>query len=562
MRRSNERGPSRAGGQGRMARKQKAATARTRGAADVSGRATRTASGHPNRKRPCRSIGHLDRRIFSVNEAYSTPCPKASARTSYTFEHCARTPSKAPAHSRMYLRREPIVTFFAHLANRSRNLPRTCTGLALALVLALAGTAAAPQAALAATSQSDIICGKSATERQIQSADLPDISAQNAIIITKDGTSYYERAADSEVKIASTTKIMTAIVVLENANLDDTLTVSKKAADTYGSSADIEEGDKLTVEQALRGLLIPSGNDAAVALAEYVGKKLDSSSSDPEATFVKEMNRRAKELGCEHTVFENPSGLDADEYAGNMHSTARDLSLMVKQAMTNDTYRKIVADSDSTIKVTGADGTKRSWEMKFHNTLLGKDGNIGGKTGTTYAAGYCFACAYDNDGDEIYVIVLHSSDDGMRYTDTAALASWYYGHQKSIDIVSCKRKVAGTKNPLVARVALSSWSDKTVDATVAKKDRKVRVFSLKGELAISVNCEPHAGSAAKGDKLGTVSISQEGTLLKTVDLVAAEDEPAPNPIEWVLVKIDRAFRSSEGRELCANSEILADAPVA
>ena len=353
---------------------------------------------------------------------------------------------------------------------------------------------------------------------------------------------------------------MTAIVVLENADLNDTFTVSKKAADTYGSSADIEEGDKLTVEQALRGLLIPSGNDAAVALAEYVGGKLDSSASDPEAVFVNEMNRRAKELGCTHTVFENPSGLDADEYAGNMHSTARDLSLMVKQAMTNDTYRKIVADSDSKITVTGADGNKRSWEMKFHNTLLGKDGNIGGKTGTTYAAGYCFACAYSNDGDEIYVIVLHSSDDGMRYTDTAALASWYYGHQKSIDIVSCKSKIAGTEDPLVARVSLSSWSDKTVDATIAKADRTTRVFSLKGELTISVSYEPHAGGAAKGDKLGTVTLSQEGETVKTVDLVAGEDEPAPNPIEWVLVQIDRAFRTSEGRDSIAKSQTLAEAP--
>lgn len=452
------------------------------------------------------------------------------------------------------------MTFSNRMSDRIHALPRALAGLGLALALAFAGSAAAPQMALASTSQSDVICGKTASERQTQAADLPDISAQNAIIIGKDGISYYERAADTEVKIASTTKIMTAIVVLENADLNDTLTVSKKAADTYGSSADIEEGDKLTVEQALRGLLIPSGNDAAVALAEYVGGKLDSSASDPEAVFVNEMNRRAKELGCTHTVFENPSGLDADEYAGNMHSTARDLSLMVKEAMTNDTYRKIVADSDSKITVTGADGNKRSWEMKFHNTLLGKDGNIGGKTGTTYAAGYCFACAYSNDGDEIYVIVLHSSDDGMRYTDTAALASWYYGHQKSIDIVSCKSKIAGTEDPLVARVSLSSWSDKTVDATIAKADRTARVFSLKGELTISVSYEPHAGGAAKGDKLGTVTLSQEGETVKTVDLVAGEDEPAPNPIEWVLVQIDRAFRTSEGRDSIAKSQTLADVP--
>ncbi len=437
---------------------------------------------------------------------------------------------------------------------RRRGLAALALGIALALGLA------APGQALAETSGSDVICGKTATERNIAAADLPDISAQNAIIVSKGGTTYYERSADTEVKIASTTKIMTAIVTLENADLNDTLTVSKTAADTYGSSAELEEGDTLTVEQALRGLLIPSGNDAAVALAEYVGKKLDSSTQDPEATFVAKMNERAAELGCTHTLFENPSGLDADEYEGNMHSSARDLSIMVAHAMTLDSYRTVVADTNKEISVKSADGTKRTYEMKFHNVLLGKDGNIGGKTGTTYAAGYCFACAYDNDGDEVYVVVLHSSDDDQRYTDTAALASWYYGHKASINIVDCNKTVAGTKQPLVARVALTDWSDKTVDATVAKADRTVNVFSLAGDLTADVAYEDRAGGVSKGEKLGTVTLKQDGGTVKEVDLVAAEDEPAPNPIEWVLVRVDRAFRSAEGRSLTAKSATLAKAP--
>ena len=136
-------------------------------------------------------------------------------------------------------------------------------------------------------------------------------------------------------------------------------------------------------EQALRGLMIPSGNDAAIVLAEYVGKKIDPKTKDAEATFVKAMNERAKKLGCTGTLFENPHGLDFDEWAGDMHSTAHDVALMMQEAMKNDTIREVVASEDSWIEVTGADGTDHSHSMDTHNYLLGQDGNIGGKTGTS-----------------------------------------------------------------------------------------------------------------------------------------------------------------------------------
>ena len=98
-------------------------------------------------------------------------------------------------------------------------------------------------------------------------------------------------------------------------------------------------------------------------------------------------------LGCTGTLFENPHGLDFDEWAGNMHSTAHDVALMMQEAMKSDTFREIVASDDSWIEVTGADGSDHSHSMDTHNELLGQDGNIGGKTGTTDDAGYCFTVA-------------------------------------------------------------------------------------------------------------------------------------------------------------------------
>lgn len=126
---------------------------------------------------------------------------------------------------------------------------------------------------------------------------------------------------------------MTAILTVENCKMDEKVTVSNAAATVGNSTAGLLEGDELTVEQALRGLMIPSGNDAAIVLAEYVGKKIDPKTKDAEATFVKAMNERAKKLGCTGTLFENPHGLDFDEWAGNMHSTAHDVALMMQEAM-------------------------------------------------------------------------------------------------------------------------------------------------------------------------------------------------------------------------------------
>ena len=293
--------------------------------------------------------------------------------------------------------------------------------LAAGFVCAIALAAGAPTVAGAQVLTTDNVCGKTADARGITAENLPDIDATNALVMGKDGTVYYGRGADEQVKIASITKVMTAILTVENCKMDEKVTVSNAAATVGNSTAGLLEGDELTVKQALRGLMIPSGNDAAIVLAEYVGKKIDPKTKDAEATFVKAMNERAKKLGCTGTLFENPHGLDFDEWAGNMHSTAHDVALMMQEAMKNDTIREVVASEDSWIEVTGADGTDHSHSMDTHNYLLGQDGNIGGKTGTAdkgqtgdvVVSFLCFAPA-----DDPQVIMLITMDTPSRATGT------------------------------------------------------------------------------------------------------------------------------------------------
>ena len=257
--------------------------------------------------------------------------------------------------------------------------------LASAATLALVGALTAPSA-YADVRDTDIICGASYAEQARAAEDQPDIVAAAAIVVGQDGTAYFERDADAEVKIASLTKVMTAIIALENAQPDDTITVDQRAATVGQSTADLKEGDKLPLSEALKGLMMPSGNDAAMAIATSVGALIDPQSDDPYQTFIDAMNTKAAELGMDHTVFANPHGLDFDGWEGDFHSTARDVATMFAHAMKNEAFRSIVADTDNHITVTSADGSERTIELKQRNEILGQDGNIGGKTGGTYIA--------------------------------------------------------------------------------------------------------------------------------------------------------------------------------
>ena len=442
-----------------------------------------------------------------------------------------------------------------HLTPLVKRSAQLTVGLACAVAL----VAGIPSVAGAQVLTTDNICGKAADARGIAAEDLPDIDASNAFVMGKNGTVYYARSADEQVKIASITKVMTAILAVENCKMDEKITVSNAAAAVGNSTAGLLEGDELTVEQALRGLMIPSGNDAAIALAEHVGKKLDPKTKDAVATFVKAMNEQAKKLGCTGTLFENPHGLDFDEWAGDMHSTAHDVALMMQEAMKDDTIREVMASKDPWIEVTGADGSDHSHSLDTHNVLLGQDGNIGGKTGTTDDAGYCFASAYNRDGDEIYTVVLNSSTTDQRFADTATLASWYYDHKVTVDIANTQKKTANG-NPLMARVSQTDWTDKTIDATLADPTAQATVFSLAGEVTEKVSYDDLSGTVHVGDKVGSVTLKQDGTKIAVMDLVADEEGTGPNPIEWLLVKLDRLGRRIDNRPLTAESETVAKAP--
>lgn len=214
------------------------------------------------------------------------------------------------------------------------------------------------------------------------------------VISDADNTIIEEKNKDEKQSVASISKIMTAVVALEHGSLGDTWNVSNEIAKAYGSSIYLKEGQKVTLESLLYGLMLRSGNDAAVEIAKHI--------AGGQVEFVKLMNDKAMMLGMSNTVFSNPSGLD-EEDAGNI-STANDMALLMSYAMKNKDFRKITASQYYT--------SEWNYHWKNKNKLMFEyPFAIGGKTGFTKKAGRTLVSAANHDGVESIVVTLRTQDD-------------------------------------------------------------------------------------------------------------------------------------------------------
>jgi len=228
------------------------------------------------------------------------------------------------------------------------------------------------------------------------------------------------------VEPASTTKVMTARVVLNLAKadpavLDEVVTFSERADRTPGSTAGVKAGEKLPVRELLYGLLLPSGNDGATALAEHFGARVGSGGdSDPLARFVTEMNREAAALNLNETHFENPHGLPAPEH----RTSARDLASLAAKSLADPTFAAIVNTPQRGCTLTTPDGKGRNVAWSNTNRLLQIEGYDGVKTGTTGGAGACLIASGRRDGEHRIVVVLGSGSSDARYVDARNLFRW------------------------------------------------------------------------------------------------------------------------------------------
>lgn len=338
-----------------------------------------------------------------------------------------------------------------------------------------------------------------------------DTSARAAVIMdVNSGRILYSKNMDEKLAMASTTKIMTSLVAVESGKLEEMVTVSKKASHTEGSSIYLREGERHTVHDLVYAIMLRSGNDAAMAVAEHIGGSVEG--------FAELMNRKAQEIGAENTHFANPHGLDA---AGH-YTTAHDLALITAYALKNPVFAEIVSSKKKTIEGP----PNENWDrvMINKNKMLWQfDGGDGVKTGFTNKAGRCLVSSATRNGMQLVCVVLNC---GLMWDDSSVLLEAGFKNYSVEKVVD--------KNNFIKEVKVKGGKEKFVGV------KPTEDFSLplgaEEKENIKLSAKSNAAAQApfnKGDEAGTLDVYLGDKLLKTIKLEYTESVESSSPFFYM-----------------------------
>ena len=329
---------------------------------------------------------------------------------------------------------------------------------------------------------------------------MPEISAEAAVVLDwNSGRILYARNPHLPLPMASTTKIMTALLALEKGSLTDVVVTSARAAQTGGSSIWLEEGEKKTLEELLYGLMLRSGNDAAVAIAEHISGSVES--------FAQLMTRRAKELGALNTAFQNPHGLHHPEH----YTTAYDLALLSAHAMGLKEFRRIIATPSVLIS-----WPSHPWDRCLYNQNKLFElypGAEGIKTGWTTPAGRCFIGAARQGNHRLISVVL---DAPQMWEDTVLLLDFGFQNFNYTCLVHQGQhlKSAAVVKGISEKVKVTA-AESFYYPLKEKEEKKVTYrYILK---------EPYKAPLRKGERIGEVEIYLGKEVVGVIDLLAGQD---------------------------------------
>ncbi len=322
------------------------------------------------------------------------------------------------------------------------------------------------------------------------------MSAKSAIAIEADsGKILYEHNAYEQRGMASTTKIMTALVVLDKCNLDDIVTVSYRAASTEGSSMYLTPNEKITVEGLLYGLMLSSGNDAATALAEHISNGVEE--------FAVLMNEKAKEIGMNNTSFSNPHGLDNE----NHYSTAYDMAILTQYAMKNDKFKEIVGTKKKTLSIN--DEEKYRY-LTNHNKLLSMyDGCLGVKTGFTKKCGRCLVSYAEKNNVKIIVVTLNDPDD---WNDHITLYNNCFAMYNSYSIIEASDYICSAKVENSQETSIKLYSGEAINLTLTEDEYKK--INIDYEYPNTLEAPIH-----EGQKIGKINIRLNDKVIASSDII-------------------------------------------
>lgn len=364
-----------------------------------------------------------------------------------------------------------------------------------------------------------------------------ELHALSAVLMDGDsGRVLYEKDGKTPLANASTTKVLTCIVALESSPGDDYVQVSQNAASQPEVRLGLQKGEQYYLEDLLYSLMLKSHNDTAVAIAEHCGGTVEG--------FARMLNRKAKQIGCKDTYFITPNGLDAQDEDGKHHTTAEDLALIMRYAIKNKTFLHISQTRDYTFsEITG----KRTFSVHNANALLDMmDGVLAGKTGYTSQAGYCYVCAWEEEGKTFVVSLLGCgwpNHKTYKWSDTKKLLSygaynydyetyWQEPHTSKILVTDGVENMQNIGEKVYLRGKCS----------VTSEDREKEILLKKGEAVTCKTEIPQKVSAPvlKGEKLGRIAYYLDGKLIASYP-VYAERSVEKISFKWYTEKVFHDF---------------------
>lgn len=355
----------------------------------------------------------------------------------------------------------------------------------------------------------------------VKAEDLTPNAESGILIEYSTGKILYSKKIDEKLAPASMTKIMTLLLIMEaveegKINLDDNISISTNASSMGGSQVFLDPNTEMKAEELIKSIAIASANDSAVAMAEAI--------SGTTANFVSRMNSRAKELGCKNTNFKNVHGLDEEGH----YSTAYDMSLIARELLKHEQILKYTSTYEAYLNKPNGTST---WMVNTNKLIKYYTGLDGLKTGFTKTAGYCLTSTAKRNDMRLISVVMKEPSSQVRNSETISLLNHGFSNYKIKTILKKDQKL-GT-------IEVQNGKKELADITILEDATNLESINDNKEYSFNIVTDKVKAPLKKGDKVGTLELTEQGTVIKRLNITVKENIPKANI--WDLYK--RNFKS-------------------
>lgn len=355
----------------------------------------------------------------------------------------------------------------------------------------------------------------------VKAEDLTPNAESGILIEYSTGKILYSKKIDEKLAPASMTKIMTLLLIMEaveegKINLDDNISISSNASSMGGSQVFLDPNTEMKAEELIKSIAIASANDSAVAMAEAI--------SGTTANFVSRMNSRAKELGCKNTNFKNVHGLDEEGH----YSTAYDMSLIARELLKHEQILKYTSTYEAYLNKPNGTST---WMVNTNKLIKYYTGLDGLKTGFTKTAGYCLTSTAKRNDMRLISVVMKEPSSQVRNSETISLLNYGFSNYKIKTILKKDQKL-GT-------IEVQNGKKELADITILEDATNLESINDNKEYSFNIVTDKVKAPLKKGDKVGTLELTEQGTIIKRLNITVKENIPKANI--WDLYK--RNFKS-------------------